>query len=167
MRLTPVALTFFWVLFCVGFADGHILTTIRMTFPRSASNSCGVDVFLSFVLRWLCWWSHINNYSDVFSLFVRLFICLVACLFVCLILFSFVSFLVSLLFDDRCSSKCQNIDEYFDKSRQFYQCLCVLLKPTTFGVSFPEAIMIANVFTSQKHQILWLLYKTDKQNCGV
>ena len=88
------------------------------------------------------------------SLFVRLFICLVACLFVCLVLFSFVSFLVSLLFDDRCSDKCQNLDEYFDKNRQFYHFLCVPLKPTTFGVSFPEVIMIANVFTSQKHQIL-------------
>jgi len=39
-------------------------------------------------------------------LFVRLLICLIACLFVCLILFSFVSFLISLLFDDRCSDKC-------------------------------------------------------------
>jgi len=83
----------------------------------------------------------------VVSLFVRLFICLVACLFVCLVLFSFVSFLVSLLFDDRCSDKCQNLDEYFDKHRQFYNFLCVPLKPTTFGVSFPEVIMIANVFT--------------------
>ena len=31
--------------------------------------------------------------------------------------------------------------------------LCVPLKPNTFVVSFPEMIMIANVFTSQKHQI--------------
>ena len=58
-----------------------------------------------------------------FSLFVRLFICLVACLFVCLILFSFVSFLISLLFDDRCSSECQHLDEYFDKNHEFYQIL--------------------------------------------
>ena len=90
----------------------------------------------------------------VVSSSVRLFICLIACLFVCLVLFSFVSFSVSLLFDDRCSDKCQNLDEYFDKNRQFYHFLCVPLKPTTFGVSFPEVIMIANVFTPQKHQIL-------------
>ena len=70
----------------------------------------------------------------VVSLFVRLFICLIACLFVCLVLFSFVSFSVSLLFDDRCSDKCQNLDEYFDKNRQFYHFLCVPLKPTTWGV---------------------------------
>ena len=89
----------------------------------------------------------------VVSSSVRLFICLIACLFVCLVLFSFVSFSVSLLFDDRCSDKCQNLDEYFNKNRQIYHFLCVLLKPTTFGVSFPEVIMIANVFTSQKHQI--------------
>ena len=31
--------------------------------------------------------------------------------------------------------------------------LRVLLKPNTFRVSFPDMIMIANVFTSQKHQI--------------
>ena len=90
----------------------------------------------------------------VVSSSVRLFICLIACLFVCLVLFSFVSFSVSLLFDDQCSDKCQNLDEYFDKNRQFYHFLCVPLKPTTFGVSFPEVIMIANVFTPQKHQIL-------------
>ena len=90
----------------------------------------------------------------VVSSSVRLFICLIACLFVCLVLFSFVSFSVSLLFDDRCSDKCQNLDEYFDKNRQFYHFLCVPLKPTTFGVSFPEVIMIANVFTPRKHQIL-------------
>ena len=90
----------------------------------------------------------------VVSSSVRLFICLIACLFVCLVLFSFVSFSVSLLFDDRCSDKCQNLDEYFDKHRQFYHFLCVPLKPTTFGVSFPEVIMIANVFTPRKHQIL-------------
>ena len=53
-------------------------------------------------------------------LFVRffvflLFICLLACLFVRLILFSSVSFLFSLLFDDRCSSKYPNLDGYFDK----------------------------------------------------
>ena len=52
------------------------------------------------------------------SLFFRLFICLLACLFACLILFSFVSFSVSLLFDDRCSSKCPNLDECFDKNRK-------------------------------------------------
>ena len=90
----------------------------------------------------------------VVSSSVRLFICLIACLFVCLVLFSFVSFSISLLFDDRCSDKCQNLDEYFDKNRQFYHFLCVPLKPTTFGVSIPEVIMIANVFTPQKHQIL-------------
>ena len=90
----------------------------------------------------------------VVPLFVRLFICLIACLFVCLVLFSFVSFSVSLLFDDRCSDKCQNLDEYFLKNLQFYHFLSVLLKPTTFGVSFPEVIMIANVFTPQKHQVL-------------
>ena len=90
----------------------------------------------------------------VVSLFARLLSCLIACLFVCLILFSFVPFSVALLFDDLCSDKCQNLDEYFDKNLQFYQFLCVPLKPTTFGVSFPEVIMIANVFTSQKHQIL-------------
>ena len=56
----------------------------------------------------------------VVSLFVRLFICLLACLFVCLILFSFVYFLVSMLFDDRCSSKCQNIPTQFQKSRSCY-----------------------------------------------
>ena len=52
----------------------------------------------------------------VVSLSVRLFICLIACLFVCLVLFSFVSFSVSLLFVDRCSDKCQNLDEYFVKN---------------------------------------------------
>ena len=31
--------------------------------------------------------------------------------------------------------------------------LCVALEPTTFYMSFPEVIMIANVFTSLKHQI--------------
>ena len=50
------------------------------------------------------------------SLFARLLICLIACLFVCLILFPFVPFLVALLFDDRCSDKCQNLDEHFDKN---------------------------------------------------
>ena len=80
-------------------------------------------------------------------LFGRLFICVSCSFFLCF-------FLVSLLFDDRCSDKCQNLDEYFDKNRQVYEFLCVPLKPTTFGVSFPEVIMIANVFTSQKHQIL-------------
>ena len=96
-----------------------------------------------------------------------LFLCLFVCLFVwslvcvCLVLFSFVSFSVSLLFDDQCSDKCQNLDEYFDKNRQFYHFLCVPLKPTTFGVSFPEVIMIANVFTPRKHQILWFFYKTE------
>ena len=94
------------------------------------------------------------NCSFVVPLFVRLFICLIACLFVCLVLFSFVSFSVSLLFDDQCSDKYQNPDEYFDKNHQFYNFLCVPLKPTTFGVSFPEVTMIANVFTPQKHQIL-------------
>ena len=54
----------------------------------------------------------------VVSLFVRLFICLVAYLFVSLILFSFVSFLVSLLFDDRCSNKCPNLNEYFEGNLQ-------------------------------------------------
>ena len=103
----------------------------------------------------------------VVSSSVRLFICLIACLFVCLVLFSFVSFSVFLLFDDRCSNKCRNLDEYFDKNRQFYHFLCVPLKPTTFGVSFPEVIMIANVFTPRKHQILCFFYKTDKKNCGV
>ena len=67
-----------------------------MTFPRNASNNCGVDVFeLCFAMA--------------------LFVCLVACLFVCLILSPFVSCLVSLLFGDRCS---ENLDEYFDKNRQ-------------------------------------------------
>ena len=64
----------------------------------------------------------------VVSLFARLLICLIACLFVCLVLFSFVVFIISLLFDDRCSDKCQNLDEYFDKNRQFYNFLCVPLK---------------------------------------
>ena len=98
----------------------------------------------------------------VFSFFGVLFVCLLVCffffLFVCLfvflIFFAFLSFLTSLLFDYLCSDKCQNLDEYFDKNRQFYQCLRVPLKPATFGGSFPEAIMIANVFTPQKHQIL-------------
>ena len=31
--------------------------------------------------------------------------------------------------------------------------LCVTLEPTTFYMSFPEVMMIANVFTSLKHQI--------------
>ena len=87
------------------------------------------------------------------SLFVRLFICLLVCLFECLILFSFVSFSVSLLFDARCSNKCQNLDEYFVKNRQAYEFLCVPLKPTTFGVSFLQVIMITNVFTHLKYQI--------------
>ena len=54
----------------------------------------------------------------VVSLFVRLFIWLLACLFVCLIIFPLVSFVVSLLFDDRCSSKYSNLDEYFDTDRR-------------------------------------------------
>ena len=73
----------------------------------------------------------------------------------CLVLYSLVSFLVSSFFDDQCSDKYQNLDEYFEKDHEFYMFFCVLLKPTTFGVSFPEVIMIANVFTSQKHQILY------------
>ena len=97
------------------------------------------------------------------SLCFRLFICLVACLFVCLILFPFVSFLVSLLFDDRCSDKCQNIDEDFDNNREFYKFLCVPFKPTTFGVSFPEVLMIADVFKLQKHQMLSFFSKSDKK----
>ena len=103
----------------------------------------------------------------VVSSSVRLFICLIACLVVCLVLFSFVSFSVSLLYVTLCSDKCQNLDEHFDKNHQFYQLFCVPLKPTTFGVSFPEVIMIANVFTPRKHPILCFFYKTDKKNCGV
>ena len=67
MRITAVALKFFWVLFCDGCGGGHILTKIQMTFPwnafnmRNAFNNYGVDVFLSFVLRWFCWWSHISK----------------------------------------------------------------------------------------------------------
>ena len=90
------------------------------------------------------------------SLCFRLFICLLACLFVCLIIFSFVSFSVSLLFDDRCSNKCQHLDEYFDKHRQRGKILkhhkendlflCVHLNATNLGVSFPEVIMIDNLF---------------------
>ena len=64
----------------------------------------------------------------VVSLVARLFICLLACLFVCLMLFSFVSFLIYLLFDDRCSSKCQNIDEYFDEYRQNDKILKIAMK---------------------------------------
>ena len=79
-------------------------------------------------------------------LFDRLFVCVSCSFFLCF-------FFSSLLFDDQCSDKCQNLDEYFVKNRQFYHFLCVPLKPTTFGVSFPEVIMIANVFTSQKHQV--------------
>ena len=89
-------------------------------------------------------------------LFDRLFVC-VSCSF------SFVSFSVSLVFDVQCSDKCQNLNEYFVKNRQFYNFLCVHLKPTTFGVSFPEVIMIANVFTPQKRQILWFPYNIVKQ----
>ena len=80
-------------------------------------------------------------------LFDRLFVCVSCSFFLCF-------FLVSLRFDDRCSDKCQNLDEYFVKNRQVYEFLCVPLKPTTCEVSFPEVIMIANVFTPQKHQIL-------------
>ena len=42
---TAVAFTFFEVLFCDGSAGGHILTTIRMTFPRNACSNYGVDFF--------------------------------------------------------------------------------------------------------------------------
>ena len=89
-------------------------------------------------------------------LFVCFFVCsfvyLFGRLFVCVSYSFFLRFFFSFfVFDDRCSDKCQNLDEYFDKKRQFYELLCVPLKPTTFGVSFPEVIMIANVFTSQKH----------------
>ena len=100
----------------------------------------------------------------VVSSSVRLFICLIACLFVCLVLFSSVSFSVSLLFDDRCSDKCQNLDEYFDKNRQFYHFLCVPLKPTTFGVSFPEVIMIANVLHSKNIRIYDFSITPTKKN---
>ena len=65
-------------------------------------------------------------------LFVCLFICLLACLFVCLILFSFVSFLVSLLFDDRCSDKSQNLDEYFDKKSSILSILVCVFKTHNF-----------------------------------
>ena len=41
-------------------------------------------------------------------------------LLVCLILFHLFLTLVSLLFDDRCSNKCQTLDKYVDKHRQFY-----------------------------------------------
>ena len=43
MRLTTVALTFFSVLFYDDSAGGYILTNIRITFPRNASNDCGVE----------------------------------------------------------------------------------------------------------------------------
>ena len=49
---------------------------------------------------------------------VSLFICLFVCLVVRLIHFSFVSFLVSLLFGDRCANKCPNLDEYVNTNRQ-------------------------------------------------
>ena len=92
--------------------------------------------------------------------FLCLFVCLFARLFVCLILFPFVSFLVSLFFDDRCSSICPNLNEYFDKHlqndkpqtnmvknlRTLDQFFCVPLKPNTFRMSLPEVIMIANAF---------------------
>ena len=59
-------------------------------------------------------------------LFVFLFLCLLVCLFVwslvCLcVLFFPLFFLVSLLFDDRCSDKCQNLDEGFHENREFYK----------------------------------------------
>ena len=41
--------------------------------------------------------------------------------------------------------------------------MCVPLKPTISGVSFPEAIMIANVLHHKKHQNLWFFYKADKK----
>ena len=37
------------------------------------------------------------------------------------------------------------------------------LKPTTFGVSFPEVIMIANVFTSQNIRFYDFSIKPTKQ----
>ena len=49
---------------------------------------------------------------------------------------------------------CQNIYECLQIIVNFISFSVSLLRPTTFGVSFPEAMMIANVFTSQKHQIL-------------
>ena len=108
------------------------------------SEICGAGRFLHVTFMILCWfawllaycllscfvWPHamaptiasgqkknrrLGLFVFVVSSSVRLFICLIACLFVCLVLFSFVSFSVSLLFDDRCSDKYRNLDEYFGK----------------------------------------------------
>ena len=88
------------------------------------------------------------------SLFVRVFICLVACLLVRLILFPFVSFLVSLLFDDRCSKILTNILTKIGKRKNNSVLLRVLeisffgcLKPNSFRMSLPKVIMNANTFT--------------------
>ena len=47
--------------------------------------------------------------------------------------------------------------------------LCVTLKPTTFGVSFPEVIMIANVLTSQKYRfyVFFFVIKPTKTNVAL
>ena len=104
------------------------------------------------------------------SLFLCLFVCLFVWSLVCLcVLFFFplflFQFLCFLMIDVPINVKI--LTNILTKIVNFITLLCVPLKPTTFGVSFPEVIMIANVFTPRKHQILCFFYKTDKKNCGV
>ena len=127
MRLTTVALACFWILFCDGSAGDHILTNIRMTFPRNASNNCGVDVFLNFVLRWHC-------------LFVWSLVCLCVLFFLHLLLFYFLCFLSIdvpkswRIFWQR-SAKENIIMFYVELKNQFFW---MPLKRNTFIMSLPK-----------------------------
>jgi len=123
MRLTTAALTCFRVLFCDGFAGDHTLTHIRMTFPRNAFNDCGVDGFLSFVLRWLC-------------LFVWSLVCLCVLFFFLCYFFSFFVFWWS-MFQYMSNSwrifyqKSSILRKYNEKGCQIYA-----RRPLTFGRGF-------------------------------
>ena len=94
----------------------------------------------------------------------------VSCSFVFLILFPFVVFCFLCFFMFDVPINFWNLDEYFYKTiKMTRSCtvmsiLCVPLKPNTFKMSFPEMIMIANVFTSQKHQIS---KKNTNEKCWV
>ena len=175
MRLTTVALTFFWVLSCDGSAGGHVLTTIRMAFPRNASNNRGVDVFRVLFcdgsagghiwtnIRTTCPRNASNSCGvGVFVLVsccdgsVYLFGRLCACVSYS---FPLCFFFISLRFDDRCSnkwvkprrtcwhksSKCQSLKSYSEKHRNT---ICWMrLKRNVFRMSLTTMRMITNAFT--------------------
>ena len=69
-----------------------------------------------------------------------------------------------MLFDDRCSDKCQNLDERFDKHRQMYEFLRVPLKPHNFCGVISGSDNDCQCFTSQKHHILLYCYNTDNKH---